>query len=874
MVTATVERGTDARPELAVITAKISPELLPPHAVARPRLLDLLVGGRWRIASITAGPGLGKSVLLLQWLATLGTGRHAVVTLDEVDNTPERFWRYVVATLARAQPDAFARSVRAQRTGCGFEVLVDQILEDAAALDRDLVLAMEDLHTIRNPSILMSVARFVEHLPPALRLVFTSRRDVALPIARWRARSWLVDIRGAELAFTDDETGQLFDALGEHRVDAQEIEQLTKVTEGWVAALQLAVLAMRGNDPHEVVSGFCGRSRMIADFLGSEIIERQPEDMRDFMTAIAVADCFDPELCATLTGRRDSAQRLRSLAASTHFLVAVDDARSTYRYHHLLRDVLRAELARRDPERCAHLHRLVAATFERRGEVAAAAAHLVTAGDLDRGFDLVFGSAYERWEQDDVEPVRGALGVFPVEYVSASAHRMLVFTRALALCGRFDESREWLERAQRALDGDTSAPPEDLGQLDALRLAAFNADGRGDGSIERGRRALARLETGCDIGPLGGQLRDHLTRALLLADDVDGARAMLQASPAGAATSQVVLAHGLAARLAHREGSLNAAADRAQRACTAAAAFGIPDHVITIHAHLATLGVLVDRNEIAGAAAPLDAINRILERFPSFTCHVLARLAEGRLVMARDGVEAALELIGELWFLVDTGERPVLAERVAALEARLRIEAGDLGRARPLVERLASRSTARRVLEARLLLGSGRPLEARRAVERLELTNVRDCLEAQLLMVRGALVAGTELDGELQRLVDLAAPERFIRLVLDEGAVITRLVRQCAETSGGVEAERLAVELGAPRRQTRSSSGLIDPLSERERDVLRFLPSRLTTREIAAECFMSTNTVKAHLKRIYRKLGVGTRADAVERAILLGELHA
>jgi LuxR family maltose regulon positive regulatory protein len=873
MATATVERGVNAAPALSVITAKICPELLPAHAVRRPRLLELLTRDDWRMASITAGPGVGKSVLLLQWLETLGADDQAVVVLDEADNAPERFWRYVVATLARARPGAFERSAGAYRSGCGSETLIGQILEDAAALNGVLVLAIEDLHTVRNTSILDAVARFFEHLPPQLRVVFTSRQDVALPIARWRARSWLVDIRGADLAFTEEETRQLFDALGERRLDATEIEQLTTVTEGWVAALQLAAVAMRDTDPHDVVSGFCGRSPMIADFLGSEIIDRQPDDVRDFMTAVAVADSFDSDLCTKLTGRRDSADLLWRLASTTHFLVAVDDARSSYRYHHLLREVLRADLARRNPERWERLHRLVADAYEGRGEIAATAVHLVAAGDYDRAFDLVFDSTFALWERDDIDTVRSKLDVFPIDYICASPHRMLVFALALVLSRRFDEGREWLDRAQRAIECDPGSSPGDLGLLEALRLLAFNVDGRGDGCIECGQRALARVEAGADIGPLGSHLREHLTRAHLLADDVDEARATLNASRDGAATSQVVLGHGLAARIAYREGSLNTAADRAERACTAAAAFGVPSHFVTIDAHLAAAGVLIDRNEIAAAAAPIETIHEILQRDPSFTYQVLTGLEEGRVAMAREGSDAALELVSELRSLVDASDRPHLRRRVAALEARLRIEADEPGRARLLVDRVPQHWPARRLLEARLLLASGRPLEACEAIGQFGFTNVRDCTEAQLLVVRGSLMAGTDVEPELRRLVDLAAPERFIRLVLDEGSVITRLIRQSAETSGGVEAERLAVELGAPRRRARLSSELVDPLSERERDVLRYLPSRLTTKEIAAECFMSTNTVKAHLKRIYRKLGVCTRAEAVERAVLVGELR-
>jgi LuxR family maltose regulon positive regulatory protein len=874
MASTTLEVASAGGSALAPITAKISAEVLPSHAVPRPRLLDSLARRDWRIASITAGPGLGKSVLLLQWLATLPPDGYAVVALDEADNAPERFWRYIVGSLARARPESFADSVRACSTACSAELLIGQVLEDATALDRDLVLAIEDLHIVRNPTIVGALSQLLEHLPPALRVAFTSRQDVALPTARWRARSWLVDVREGDLAFTDAETGQLFDALHETRLSDDEISRLTTVTEGWVAALQLAALAMRDDDPREVVEKFCGRSRMIADYFGTEVIDRQPEEMRDFMTAIAVADSFDAELCDLLTGRNDSGERLEELAASTHFLVAVDDDGLTYRYHHLLREVLRGQLARRHPSWHSQLHGLVAEVFEHRGERAAAAVHLVEAGDYDRAFGLVFGSAYDLWERGEIETIRTKLDVFPIEYIDAAPHRMVVYALVLALCDKFDTSREWLERAEKALHHEEGTPADDdLAMIDALRVVTFNIDGRGDDGVERGRRAVARVEAGCDIGTLGSAIHQHLAQAELLADDAVGARATLAVGPEAGSASQAVRVLGLTARVALREGQLDEAAEQARRARTAAEAFGISDQIVAIDAHLATLGVQVDRNEIAATEEPIEALHQLLERHPLSGYRLLTQLEEVRIAVARDGTDAALDELHDLRMLADPSERPALSHRLTALEARLRIDANEIRRARLLVERLPVQITRRRLLEARLLLAERRPLEAGRVIEQAGFSHLRDDVEAHLIQVKVALAVGAEVETPLRELVDLAAPERFVRAVLDEGAVVARLVRRCAETADFVDADRLAIDLGAPPRPTTTSSALIVPLSDRERDVLRFLPSRLTTKEIASECFMSVNTVKAHLKRIYRKLGVSTRAEAVERAVLVGELH-
>jgi LuxR family maltose regulon positive regulatory protein len=859
--------------QLPVLGAKISCDRIPAHAIARPRLFELLEQREWRVASITAGAGLGKSVFLLQWLATLDAGRCAVVALDEADNAPERFWRYVVASLQRARPDAFDRTAVVAHESCGSEELIAQLLEDVAGLDGSLVLAIEDLHTVRNRSILDAIALLVEHMPRQLRVVFTSRADVALPIARWRARSWLVEVREVDLAFSRDETALLFVALGESRLTADELERLTTVTEGWVAALHLAAIAMRDHDPREVVANLCGRSPMIADFLATEVVDRQDDEMREFMSVISVADSLDAELCDALTDRCDSAQLLEQLAASTHFLVPLDDARATYRYHQLLRDVLRGDLERRHPQTYAVLQRLVADIFERREETSAAAVHLVAAGDYDRAFDLLFTHTYELWERGNLETLRAKLDSFPVEHVGGSPHRMLIYALTLCLCARFDESREWSERAQKALELDDSAPPDDLTLLDALRTLSFNAHGWDEEACECGARALARIDAGSDIGSLGVHLPEHLARALLLADEVDAARATLNARHHGSASTQVVLALGLSARIAQREGLLNQAEEQARRSQAAASAFGIPNHVVTIDAHLATLGVLLDRNDISGTTVPLERLYDILDRSPSFSFGVLTRLEEVRLALVRDGADAAMDILCELRFIVDEAERPTLSNRLTAVDARVRIEAGELRRAALLLARLSPHTPTRRLLDARLLLASNRPVEARQTLEQLELTTVRQRIEARLLLVRAALAIDPAQDPDVGGLVDLAAPQRMVRAVLDEGTVVARLVRRGAEAADSVEAERFAIELGAPPRHPRIATDLVAPLSQRERDVLRFLPSRLTTREIAAECFVSVNTMKAHLKSIYSKLGVSTRAEAVRRAAMLGELR-
>jgi LuxR family maltose regulon positive regulatory protein len=499
--------------------------------------------------------------------------------------------------------------------------------------------------------------------------------------------------------------------------------------------------------------------------------------------------------------------------------------------------------------------------------------HLVAAGEFDRAFDLVVAPAYELWLRGDIESVNALLDTFPLEVVQSNARRMLAYAHTLSLCARPDESRAWLDRARTLLAQASDACDADLATADALHLEAFTMDARDTDVLSCGARALERVAAGAETGLLGARLHEDLARAQLLAGDVDSAFATLTAAPDSAAPAQIIARLGVSARIVARKGMLDAAAEQARQSLAAASAFGMRDHVVTLDALLASCRISVDRNEIAAAANVLADVQEVVGRYPSFAYRVLVALQEVRIVAARDSVGAALEQLDSVRRLVAERECPLLLRHVDALEARMRLDAGQPGTAALLIARLPASSAWRRLLEVRLMFATGESGAARAALDAFEPANPRDQVEVQVLSVRASVVEGTDAEPTLRRLVDLAAPERFVRAVLDEGPVISRLVRRAAEASNGVEAERFATELGAPRRFRDTTGGEpIIPLSPRERDVLRFLPSRLTTREIASECLMSVNTVKAHLKKIYGKLGVTSRADAVERAYMLGDL--
>jgi LuxR family maltose regulon positive regulatory protein len=272
---------------LPLLNAKLAPPRVPAHAVPRPRLGERF-GGSWRVALVTGAPGTGKTLAVSQWFESLPTSRRAWVSLDPTDDRPAQFWLTVLAALDRAAPGAFPRTASLASGGHnGDEPFLVELAVEISGLDPPAVLVLEDLHAIRDRRILDGVAFLVDRVADEFRLVITSRADPRLPVGRWRTRAWFVEIRQGELGFTPDEAGTLFAAMGEHRLDPDDIEHLTKHTEGWAAALQLAALSMRDrDDPSAVARRLTGRHHMIADLLLTEVLERQPDDVREFLLTV------------------------------------------------------------------------------------------------------------------------------------------------------------------------------------------------------------------------------------------------------------------------------------------------------------------------------------------------------------------------------------------------------------------------------------------------------------------------------------------------------------------------------------------------------------------------------------------------------------
>ena len=534
--------------------------------------------------------------------------------------------------------------------------------------------------------------------------------------------------------------------------------------------------------------------------------------------------------------------------------------------------MLRSELQTRRPDEVQELNRLAAGILQPRGDIAGAVRCLLAAGDTDRAFSIVFEAAYRRADLSDIPGIAAFVNLFPQELVTESAFRMLTYALMLGLAGRVAEAHAWLQRAQMRISDEPGVRAKDIATLDALRLLTFTVSAGAGDEIDAGRRAVEAVEAGLDLGVAGARVRMNLVRGYLLVDQPDQADSVLRAGSPGDEIAALVLAPALAARIAVRQGKLSEAGRQATAALEAARAFGLHTHPGVVDARLALAGALIDRNEIAAAIAALQLLDEVIQANPfTLVYQVLLRLEKARVAAALNDWDEVFATVREADKLVDHLQRSALRHLVDAAAARWHLEAGQARQAEELTAALPD-GPARTVLQARQDLARGRFEAVTVRLQRTNPATMRDRLTSELLLARAAIESGGDARGHVMAAAELAAPEHLVRVFLEEGPAVARLARAAAASLGTESGTALSVALGspAPSRGTRRQPTVI--LTERELLVLRFLPSHLTNAEIANECLMSVNTVKAHLKNMYAKLGVSTRAETVERTRLLGLL--
>jgi LuxR family maltose regulon positive regulatory protein len=847
-------------------------------AITRPRLLTALdAGSDARLTLVTGPPGSGKTVLLATWLATRDA-RTTLISLDPGDRTVAGLWRKLSQTL----PAPGRRAARAAPTTP--EALVERLLEITApsAAGPAQTLIFDDVHLADSPATRATLTALLR-AESAPRLVISSRIDPALALQRLRLAGSLTEIRGSDLAFTPDEARAVLASDG-IALSPPMLQRLWTRTEGWAAGLRLAALSLTGHaDPDAFVEDFAGDDRAVVAYLIEEVLERQSEEARELLLATAVVDQVSAPLANALTGRGDAVAILDDLLHANAFLVPLDRRGEWFRYHALFADLLRSQLARRGPAAVARQHRRAAHWFVEQDRPLEALAHSVSAEDWDGATAILADRWLELRDTDAGATLDRVLAAFPPDAIDARPEAALV---AAVRCldrgepARADAHLLAAGRLRHRLSGGRRAV-----FTRGLSLVRLLRAGR-DGDLPGGVRELAVVET------LGHQDSPRARETMALAhlevgrleatDGADGAERRLRRAErlaTGSSRPELALeARAQRAWLYALEGELRAARLAADATLTHAGLLAPPTSGLLAGALVAAeAGDLRHAAEQVRAArmAPASGVAE-----PGRLRRLEIAFVDARLAQAGGRAEAEVAC-GQLREALAGWTPPRrLGDGAQAAAAELLVA---LGRAEEALTELPDPPERRSggaigVARVAALLALDRSEQALGEGERV---TARERLPLPVAVAGAALTAAAaEAEGDrglaqryAEQALDLAEPEG-VRLPLaaamgDLDPVLRRLLR-FGTSHRSLIGEVIELARSGTAPSPADVAPLDEALSDRELAVLRYLPTLLSSTEIAGELFVSVNTVKSHLKGVYRKLGVGNRREAVERARDLG----
>jgi LuxR family maltose regulon positive regulatory protein len=858
-----------------------------PNLVPRPRLVERLDDGLrlgHKLTLIAAPAGFGKTTLATEWLYSEGQAVSsrsiAWLSLDEGDNDPARFFTYLIAALR--QLDAGACQATQSLLGSpqmpSTESLATTLANDVGAIPAPFVLVLDDYQLIHNALVHDALAFLLDHQPPHMHLLIATRTDPPLSLPRLRVRGQMTEVRADDLRFTEEEAAAFLNQALGLPLDAEKIAALEARTEGWIAGLQLAALSMRGKgDVDSFIEAFSGSNRHVIDYLAEEVLAQQREKIRDFLHQTSILDRFCASLCdAVREGSADSSAILEHLEHQNLFLVPLDDRREWYRYHRLFADFLRTELS---PEQAAALHLRAAHWFETHDLLPEAVdhvlAHAAATVDSDEAARVVTLAGSRALSEGTLVTLLSWLDALPDEIVRASGWLTSFKAWCLLMTGQSEVAISYIQSAEATLEHDASAV--DRGRVLSLRCAVSNAED----VLSMAPQALALIG---EADPLS-----RTATLFILGDAQDAVGDVTGAAQTFREAYHLSQKHGhqiiSAVALAHLAISINyqgqrhEALDICQR--------GAKQYMDTRGNPLPVAGLLyVVLGELAYEADDLEGAHQ----------HLQTGLELGRQAATTSVVLYSLEALAQVQYAMGHGpevlatiqEAQTLAAQAgefewrgagAAIEAHLQLRQGDIQAARrwaentnlPLTDPLDQTRKYEYTNYVRVLLALGRASEAQPLLARLERAAQDDGRHRHLLTIhiQQALVEhrlGNEAKalGYLERALQLGAPEEYVRAFLDEDSALIQLLPHARHVAPEF-VDKLLAALGAlppyPHTQT-----LIEPLSDRELEVLCLMATDLSAPEIAEKLVIAVSTVRSHIKHIYGKLDAHSRYEAVEQA--------
>ncbi len=893
-----------------------------PKIVLRTRLIEQLNMGLEdrRLTLISAPAGFGKTTLISEWVA--GCGRPtAWLSLDERDSDPTHFLTYLIAALQTIVPNIGADVLSAFQAPQPppIEALLTALLNDITTIPDNFILVLDDYHLTDSKAVDNTLTFLVDHQPPQVHLVITTREDPNLPLARLRVRSQLTELRAADLRFTPSEAAEFLNKAMGLSLSIENISALEARTEGWIAGLQLAALSMQGNqDVSGFIQAFAGDHRYIVDYLVEEVLQRQPESIRNFLLQTSILDRLNGPLCDAVIAQVGSKSILEQLQRGNLFLIPLDDKRDWYRYHHLFADVLRMHLIAEQADKVPALHKRASEWYEKNNLTADALRHALSAEDFERAAELIERALPFLRQSRQESTLLGWLKALPDELLQNHPVLNVNYAGTLLQNGQLEGVESRLRDIERWL-----ATPEDI-RIHPVYVSEEEFQ-RVPSSVHMYHAAIALAK-----GDVANAMK-HAHKVLLLAREDDD-------FPRGAASSLLGLASWtsgdletgfrmFAEGMSHlqnvgfisdviggsvtladiriTQGRLREAMSIYERGLQLATKQGAPALRGAADMHVGMSGLYYERNELNTAEQHLLKSKELGELNGLPKNPYRWRVAMAQIRETQGDLDAALDLLDEAESLYMSDFSPNVRP-TPALKARVWIKQSEFEKALDWARERKLKTEEdpsylrefEQITFARILLSQYENDQSisslhdatgllehllKAADEGGRMGSVIEILILQALahqMQEDIPAALTSLEHALK----LAEPEGYMRIFLAEGASMAELIRE-AHTRGilphytrkllsAFEAERKGIGEETLPSAAPASGSLIEPLSQRELDILRLFKTELSGPEIAQELVIALSTVRTHTKSMYNKLNVNSRRAAVKRAIELGLIKA
>lgn len=890
---------------------------VPPPAknlLIRPRLLEklkesLLPG--CRLMLISAPAGFGKTTLVSSWVVNLKVANDSLplsvawLSIDKRDNNTITFWLYVVNAL-QAHEDKLGKRAITLLQGqahANIDTVISLLLNDLVEIQNEFILILDDFHLIQTPAVHQSLSYFIEHAPPKFHLIILTRTDPPLPLALLRGRGQLQELRLEDLRFLDDEAAAyLNDRMGLALPD-EDIANLNNKTEGWAAGLQMASISLSGKaDPSRFVQTFSGSNRHILDYLTDEILNQQPPEVQNFLLHTSILERLSAPLCESVTdGSGNAHTMLEYLENSNLFLIPMDQERHWYRYHHLFAEILHLKLTQNSPDMLPILQRRAAMWYEANGRIEEAISYLHAMKDNQEVARLIEQNVLQMIKQGSVSFLQKSVRLLPEEIIHERPWLCILLAWFYNNQAMMAEAEPLLNRAEELIHkmGMDASAGEMLGILYSLRAEILHTQGDYAGTIETANKALGLLTP--SNATSHGSVLYCLGRGYYATGNLDYAaqtwsKFIHSDQKAGIYNAYAPIA-GIYCHILTIQGKLKEAYKEYERSRAYMHSSDIDRFFISGNIYNG-LGMLAyQKNDIEKAYEYVTEGLRQNQQWGnlnaiavSFAYRVQVQIAQGNLDHAWNDIQD-LDGIEQMY-------TPYFDVKSIFLNCRVRYQLarGNLSAAVGLVQErglcsdvpLSFQCEQDHIILSRVLVAQGKFMEAESLLQRLAdatQTGGRFGRLIEILNLRAICLNALDQSSQalqlLQSSLDLAEPEGYVRVFLDLHEPMAQLLALALQTGIHPEyARRLLDSFPAstlknpmPLNVRERNINLVEPLSQREIEVLQLMATGLANKEIAQRMSITVRTVKYHATSIYTKLNVERRSQAIEKARELGILR-